>query len=108
MRRKFKISAVRALFISITRICTLVIIFFASGIGGIVPVVRKALCIRIESIYQPALGCSNPDHPHPVFIDCPYRIIAQAVRVVQIVLVADESDLFRVILIEAAAPGTNP
>ena len=50
----------------------------------------------------------HPDRPGPVFINSPYNIIAQAVRVVRVVLVPDESVLFPVILIEAAAPGTNP
>ncbi len=37
----------------------------APGISGVLPVVGKALCNRIE-FAQPVSGRANPDHPLPV------------------------------------------
>jgi hypothetical protein len=43
-----------------------------------------------------------------VLIDCSHRIIAQAIGVIRVVAVANETTLFVVILVQTAIPGANP
>jgi hypothetical protein len=64
-------------------------------IARIVAVTRELLAVTIEFV-EPSHR-PRPDRPGPVCINSPYNIIAQAVRIVRVVLVSDESVLFPVI-----------
>jgi hypothetical protein len=69
-------------------------------------VTRDLLAVTIKFV-EPSHRAS-PDRPGPVLINNPHGIVAQAVRIIRVELVPDESVLFRVILIEAAAPSPKP
>jgi hypothetical protein len=83
------------------------IITYAVRVGGIVPVVRKAISSRIESI-QTAAGCSNPDQSRTVFIDCPYRIVAETVRFGRVILIMGKRFCLPVKFVKPTATGADP